>query len=142
MSERDELQAMLGEAERLLHELRALAEQFGALIEQLAGVDWNTLAQQGKLAGIPRFLLVRTITDARNVLTTGQQDLTAILAAAATPDDEFAERLRAMVRLYADTPVDIHNRCQKLLQWLTTIDAGLQQRGEVPLTARLSTPPT
>jgi hypothetical protein len=133
-----DLSALLAQAGDLLRELQALQQGFGTVLEQLAAVDWATLAQQGKLAGIPKFTIERTIVDARNVLANGQQDLTAILRQAQEPIDDLAERVGAMIRLYTDTPTDIRHRCQRLSAWLAQINQALEQRGEPPLPVHLA----
>jgi hypothetical protein len=132
-----ELSALLAQAGDLWRELQALQQGFGAALEQLAAVDWATLAQQGKLAGIAKFTIERTIVDARNVLANGQQDLAAILRLAQEPVDDLAERVGAMIRLYTDTPTDIRHRCQRLSAWLAQINQALEQRGEPPLPVHL-----
>jgi hypothetical protein len=132
------LLGLLTQAGELLRELQALQQGCGAALEQLAAVDWATLAQQGKLAGIPKFTVERTIVDARNVLANGQQDLAAMLRLAQEPGDDLAERVSAMIRLYTDTPTDIRHRCQRLSAWLTQINQALQQRGEPPLPVQLA----
>jgi hypothetical protein len=139
-----ELPTLLAQAEELLRSLQALQQACGTYLEQLTTVDWGGLAQQGKLAGLPKFTIERTIIDARNVLTNGLQDLTTILQAARQPMDDQAAlddvvaRLRALIRLYADTPTDMRNRHQRLLGWLDKIDQAMQQRGELPLTVQMS----
>jgi hypothetical protein len=105
-------------------------------VEQLAAVDWSALAQQGKLAGIPKFLIERTIIDARNVLTNGLHDLANIIQEVPAPSDEFVERVRALVRLYTDTPSDLRHRYQRLTGWMARINQAMQQHGEPPLTTR------
>jgi hypothetical protein len=132
-----DLPALLAQAGDLLGELQALQQRFGTALEQLAAVDWATLAQQGKLVGIPKFTIERTIVDARNVLANGQQDLAAILRLAQEPIDNLAERVGAMIRLYTDTPADMRHRCQRLSAWLTQINLALEQRGEPPLPVHL-----
>jgi hypothetical protein len=131
------VQSVRDQAAALLRELRDVQQAWGEFWEQLAGVDWATLAQQGKLAGIPKFRIERTIADARNVLAKGLQDLDGILRLAQEPVDDIAERLQALVRLYIDTPGDLRTRQQRLTAWLATIDQDMQQRGEPPLTAQL-----
>jgi len=131
------LPALLAQAGDLLHELQALQQGFGTALEQLAAVDWATLAQQGKLAGIAKFTIERTIVDARNVLANGQQDLADILRLAQEPIDDLAERVGAMIRLYTDTPTDIRHRCQRLSAWLAQINQALEQRGEPSLPVHL-----
>jgi hypothetical protein len=138
-----ELPTLLAQAEDLLRQLQALQQECGTYLEQLATVDWATLAQQGKLAGIPKFTIERTIIDARNVLNSGLRDLAGILRVPQESGhsqdalDEFAGRVRAMVRLYADTPTDMRHRYQRLTTWMAKIDQALQQHGQSPLTARL-----
>jgi hypothetical protein len=110
-----------------------LQQEYGGYVEQLAAVDWAALAQHGKLAGVPKFLIERTIIDARNVLTNGLHDLTNILQEAPAPVDEFVERVRALVRLYTDTPSDLRHRYQRLTGWMARINQDMQQRGEPPL---------
>jgi hypothetical protein len=113
----------------ILQQLRGLQEQCGARLEQLAAVNWQVLAQQGKLAGIPKITIERTIMDARTVLRTGLEQLAAILdltqrfrEGPPDPESNVPDRLRAMIRMYADTPQDIRNRCQRLEIWLSKID--------------------
>jgi hypothetical protein len=125
-----------------LGELQALQQEFGAALEQLAAVDWATLAQQGKLAGIAKFSIERTIVDARNVLANGQQDLAAVLRMAQEPVDDLAERVRAIIRLYTDTPTDVRHRCQRLSAWLARINQALAQGGESPLPVRMAAEPS
>ncbi|HEY7494309.1 MAG TPA: hypothetical protein VIH59_24810 [Candidatus Tectomicrobia bacterium] len=132
-----DLPALLAQAGDLLRELQTLQQGFGTTLEQLAAVDWGTLAQQGKLAGIPKFTIERTIVDARNVLANGQQDLVDILRLAQEPIDDLAERVGAIIRLYTDTPTDIRHRCQRLSAWLAQINQALEQRGEPPLPVHL-----
>jgi hypothetical protein len=120
-----------------LRELQTLQQGFGTALEQLAAVDWATLARQGQLAGIPKFTIERTITDARNVLANGQQDLADILRLAQEPVDDLPERVGALIRLYTDTPTDIRHRCQRLSVWLAQINQTLAQGGEPPLPVHL-----
>ncbi len=127
------LESLLAQAEAILGQLQALQAAFGEYLDRLADLDWTALAAADKLAGTPKFLIERTITDARNVLVTGQQDLADILRAAAAPDEEFVNRLTAMVRLYSDAPNDIRNRYLRLTTWVSRINESLQDRGEPPL---------
>jgi hypothetical protein len=142
-----DLPTLLAQAEELLGQLQALQQRYGTYLEQLTTVNWAALAQQGHLAGIPKFRIERTITDARNVLSGGLRDITAVLQLAQEPRpnqeavDKFVERVRALVRLYTDTPADMRSRCQRLMAWVSQIDAALQQQGEPPLTARLTASP-
>jgi hypothetical protein len=129
------------QAGALLSDLQVVKQDYGAFWEQLASVNWGTLAQQGKLAGIPKFRIERTIADARNVLANGLQDLEAILRLAQEPVDDIAERLQALIRLYTDAPGDLRTRQQRLATWLVAIDQAMQQRGEPPLTAQLPSAP-
>jgi hypothetical protein len=137
----EDLPMLRQQAGALLSDLQVVQQEWGALWEQLASVDWGTLAQQGKLAGIPKFRIERTIADARNVLTNGLQDLEAILRLAQEPGDDIAERLQALIRLYTDAPGDLRTRQQRLAAWLATIDQAMLQRGEAPLTAQLRSAP-
>jgi hypothetical protein len=138
-----ELPSLRAQVEDLLRQLQALQQGYGTYLEQLAAVDWGTLAQQGKLAGIPKFTIERTITDARNVLNSGLRHLSDILQVAQESLhgqealDEYAARLRALVRLYTDTPADMRQRYQRLTAWIAQIDQAMRQHGEPPLTARL-----
>src|SRR4029450_8221191 len=140
-----ELSILRIQVEDLLRQLQALQQEYGISLEERAAVDWSTLAQQGKLAGIPKFTIERTITDARNVLNSGLRHLTDILQ---VPQeslhgqealDEYAARLRALVRLYTDTPADMRQRYQRLTAWVAQIDQAMQQHGDPPLTARIGT---
>ena len=137
----EDLPMLRHQAGALLSDLQVVQQQWGALWEQLASVDWGTLAQQGKLAGIPKFRIERTIADARNVLANGLQDLEAILRLAQQPGDDIAERLQALIRLYTDAPGDLRTRQQRLAAWLAAIDEAMLQRGEAPLTAQLRSTP-
>jgi hypothetical protein len=140
------LSDLLGQVAELLRALQALQQECGTYLEQLAAVDWAGLAQQGKLAGIPKFTIERTIIDARNVLNNGLQDLTDLLRVAQEPIpdqvalDDVVERVRALIRLYTDTPTDVRHRYQRLTGWLARIDQAMHQRGERPLSAQLSLP--
>jgi hypothetical protein len=137
----EDLHMLRHQAGALLSDLQVVQQEWGAFWEQLAGVDWGALAQQGKLAGIPKFRIERTVADARNVLANGLQDLEAILRLAQEPVDDIAERLQALIRLYADAPGDLRTRQQRLAAWLAAIDQAMQQRGESPLTAQLPSAP-
>jgi ABC-type transporter Mla subunit MlaD len=137
----EDLPRLRHQAGALLSDLQVFQQEWGAFLEQLAGVDWGTLAQQGKLAGIAKFRIERTIADARNVLANGLQDLEAILRQAQQPTDDIAERLQALIRLYTDAPGDLRTRQQRLTAWLAAIDEALQQRGEQPLTAQWRSAP-
>jgi hypothetical protein len=124
-----DLDALVATATDLLQQLQDLQKQCGARLEQLAAMDWQALAQQGKLAGIPKITIERTIMDARTVLRTGLGQLAAILdltqqfrEGPPDPESNVPDRLRAMIRMYADTPQDIRNRCQRLETWLAKID--------------------
>jgi hypothetical protein len=133
----EDLHLLCQQAGALLSDLQVVQQECGAFWEQLASVDWSALAQQGKLAGIAKFRIERTIADARNVLANGLQDLAAILRLAQEPVDDIAERLQALIRLYTDAPGDLRTRQQRLAAWLAAIDQAMQQRGEPPLTAQL-----
>ena len=106
------------------------------------------LGREGHLAGTPRLAIERTIEDARNVLSSGREALALVLQQAgdpemvANPDLDIPGRLRAVIRLYADTPNDMRNRCQRLTAWLTAIAQAQQRAGETPLTARIIWPHT
>ena len=58
----------------------------------------------------------------------------------ANPDLDIPGRLRAVIRLYADTPNDLRNRCQRLTAWLTAIAQAQQQGGRTPLTDGIAWP--
>ena len=142
----DELSGLVENVEVLLRQLNALHDTYGAALAELAAVDWQTLGRQGHLAGTPRLAIERTIEDARNVLSAGREALALVLQQAAdpemvaNPDLDIPGRLRAVIRLYADTPNDLRNRCQRLTAWLTAIAQTQQQAAEPPLTDRLSWP--
>ena len=142
----DELSNLVGNVEALLRQLAALHETYGAALAELAVVDWQTLGRQGHLAGTPRLGIERTIEDARNVLNNGREALALVLQQAgdpelvANPDLDILGRLRAVIRLYADTPNDVRNRCQRLTAWLTAIAQAQQQAGKPPLTDRIAWP--
>jgi hypothetical protein len=135
------------QVEALLHELQALAQTFDPPLAQLAAVDWRALARQGYLPGIPGLAIERTIEDARAVLASGQRVLTEVLQQIHDPqvlakqeELDLPSRLRAAIRLYADTPSDMRNRCQRLTIWLTVIAQAQRQAGVEPLTSRILWP--
>ena len=144
----DELSDLVDNVEALLHQLDALHETYGSPLAELAAMDWRELGRQGHLAGTPRLAIERTIEDARNVLSSGREALALMLQQAAdpemvaNPDLDIPGRLRAVVRLYADTPNDMRNRCQRLTTWLTAITQAQQQAGGTPLTDRIAWPHT
>ena len=144
----DELRDLAENVEALRRQLEALHETYGAALAELAAVDWPALGRQGRLAGTPRLAIERTIEDARNVLSAGREALALVLQQAAdpemaaNPDLDVPGRLRAVIRLYADTPNDRRNRCQRLTTWLSAIAQAQQQAGEPPLTDRIAWPPT
>jgi hypothetical protein len=144
----DELSDLVDNVEALLHQLDALHETYGSPLAELAAMDWRELGRQGHLAGTPRLAIERTIEDARNVLSSGREALTLVLQQAAdpemvaNPDLDIPGRLRAVIRLYADTPNDLRNRCQRLTAWLTAIAQSQQQSGVTPLTDRIAWPHT
>lgn len=134
---REELDALLTQARDLHRELCDLQEQCGAYLAQLAAVDWGTLAGQGRLAGVPKFLIERAIADARHVLINGQEDLDDIQRTAQAQPENFVERLQALLRLYTDAPADIRNRYVRLQEWVAQIDRNWHERGEKTLSAHL-----
>ena len=142
----DELSDLVDNVEALLRQLDALHETYGPALAELAAVDWQALGREGHLAGTPRLAIERTIEDARNVLNSGREALGLVLLQAAdpeivaNPDLDIAGRLRAAVRLYTDTPNDLHNRCQRLTAWLTAIAQAQRQAGAPPLTDRIAWP--
>lgn len=142
----DELNDLVGNVEALRRQLDALYESYGGALAELAAVDWRELGREGYLAGTPRLAIERTIEDARNVLSSGREALALVLKQAAdpemvdNPDLDVPARLRAVIRLYADTPNDVRNRCQRLTAWLTAIAQA--QAGEAPLTGRVTWPDT
>jgi hypothetical protein len=144
----DELSDLVDNVEALLHQLDALHETYGSPLAELAAMDWRELGRQGHLAGTPRLAIERTIEDARNVLSSGREALALMLQQAAdpemvaNPDLDIPGRLRAVIRLYADTPNDLRNRCQRLTTWLTAIAQAQQQAGAPPLTDRITWPHT
>ena len=142
----DELQVLLDNVEGLLHQLDALQESHGGALAELAIVDWRALDRDGHLGGTPRLAIERTIDDARNVLSSGREALTLVMQQAAdpeivaNPDLDIPGRLRALIRLYSDTPNDLHNRCQRLTAWLASIGQSQRQAGAPPLTDRIAWP--
>ena len=144
----DELSNLVEEVQALRHQLDALHETYGSALGELAAVDWQALGRDGHLAGTPRLAIERTIEDARNVLSAGREALALVLRQAAdpemiaNPDLDIPGRLRAVIRLYADTPNDLRNRCQRLTTWLSAISQAQQQAGEPPLTDRIAWPDT
>ena len=142
----DELGDLAGNVEALRRQLDALHDTYGAALVELAAVDWRELGSEGYLAGTPRLAIERTIEDARNVLSAGREALALVLRQAAdpemiaNPDLDIPGRLRAVIRLYTDTPNDLRNRCQRLTTWLTAIAQAQQQAGEPPLTDRVAWP--
>ena len=144
----DELSDLAGNVDALRRQLDALHDTYGAALAELAAVDWQALGRQGRLAGTPRLAIERTIEDARNVLSAGRQALALVLQQTAdpemvaNPDLDIPGRLRAVIRLYTDTPNDLRNRCQRLTTWLSAIAQAQQQAGEPPLTDRIAWPDT
>ena len=144
----DELNDLAGNVETLRRQLDALHDTYGAALAALAAVDWPALGRQGHLAGTPRLAIERTIEDARNVLSAGREALALVLQQAAdpemvaNPDLDIPGRLRAVIRLYADTPNDLRNRCQRLTAWLTTIAQAQKRAGAPPLTDQVTWPHT
>lgn len=142
----DELSSLVENVEALRRQLDTLHGTFGAALGELAAVDWQALGRDGLLAGTPRLAIERTIEDARNVLSSGREALALVLQQAgnsemvANPDMDIPGRLRAVIRLYADTPNDLRNRCQRLTTWLAAIAQTQQQAGEQPLTDRIAWP--
>lgn len=142
----DELRALLYSVEGLLRQLHALHETYGGALAALAAVDWQRLHRDGHLGGTPRLAIERTIEDARNVLSSGQEALALVMQQAsdpemvANPDLDIPGRLRAVIRLYSDTPSDLHNRCQRLTNWLTTIGQSQRHAGAAPLTDHVAWP--
>jgi ABC-type transporter Mla subunit MlaD len=142
----DELQALLDSVEGLLRQLDELQETYGAALAELAVVDWQALARDGHLGGTPRLAIERTIDDARNVLSSGGEALARVMQQAgdpemvANPDLDIPGRLRAVIRLYNDTPNDLRNRCQRLTTWLATITQSQQEAGVASLTDRIAWP--
>jgi hypothetical protein len=144
----DKFSDLVGNVEALLRQLDALHETYGPALAELAAVDWQALGREGHLVGTPRLAIERTIEDARNVLSSGREALTLVLQQAAdpemvaNPDLDIPGRLRAVIRLYADTPNDARNRCQRLTAWLAAIAQAQQQAGAPSLTARIIWPHT
>ena len=144
----DDLGNLVDNVEALLRQLDALHETYGRALAELAAVDWRELGREGHLAGTPRLAIERTIEDARNVLSSGREALALVLQQAAdpemvdNPDLDVPGRLRAVIRLYADTPNDVRNRCQRLTAWLTAIAQAQQQSGVPPLADRIAWPHT
>ena len=143
----DELSDLMENVEALLRQLDALHETYGQALAELAAVDWQALGREGHLVGTPRLAIERTIEDARNVPSSGREALALVLQQAAdpevvaNPDLDIPGRLRAVIRLYADTPNDARNRCQRLTAWLTAIAQSQQQSGVTPLMDRIAWPP-
>lgn len=144
----DELNGLMESVEALLRQLGALHDTYGAALAELAAVDWQAVGRAGHLAGTPRLAIERTIEDAQNVLRNGREALALVLQQAvdpkmvANPDLDIPGRLRAVVRLYTDTPSDVRNRCQRLNAWLTAVAQAQQQAGQSPLTSRIAWPDT
>ena len=144
----DELSNLVENVEALRRQLDALHDTYGAALGELAAVDWRALGREGHLAGTPRLAIERTIEDARNVLNSGREALALVLQQAAdpetvaNPDLDIPGRLRAVIRLYADTPNDLRNRCQRLTAWLTAIAQAQQRAGAPPLTDQVTWPHT
>ena len=142
----DELQALLDSVEALLHQLDTIQATYGGALAELAIVDWQLLARDGHLGDTPRLAIERTIDDARNVLRSGREALTLVMQQAANPemvanpDLDIPGRLRAVIRLYSDTPNDLRNRCQRLTTWLTTIAQSQKQAGDQSLADRIAWP--
>lgn len=142
----DAFSDLVDNVEALRRQLDALHETYGAALTALAAVDWQALGRQGHLAGTPRLAIERTIEDARNVLNSGREALALVLRQAgdpaiiANPDLDISGRLRAVLRLYADTPSDMRNRCQRLNAWLTAIARAQEQAGASPLTDQIAWP--
>ena len=144
----DELSDLAGNVEALRRQLDALHDTYGGALAELAAVDWQALGREGHLAGTPRLAIERTIEDARNVLSAGREALALVLQQAAdpemvaNPDLDIPGRLRAVIRLYADTPNDLRNRCQRLTTWLSAIAQAQQRAGAPLLTDRIAWPLT
>jgi hypothetical protein len=145
-----ELQPLVTQIGTTLESLQRLEGIFGDSLARLAALDWQALARQGVLADVPRLAIVRTIGDARNVLANGLQVLTDVLrqvqdpqawqtlvGRSKQPEVDVPAQLRAMIRLYADTPKDIRNRCERLAGWLTKINQAHAQHGLPPLAVEL-----
>ena len=142
----DEITPMLDSVEGLLSQLDAFEEAYGGALAQLALVDWQALARDGHLGGTPRLAIERTIEDARNVLSSGREALALVTRQAAdpemvaNPDLDIPGRLRAVIRLYSDTPNDLHNRCRRLTNWLETIRQSQRRAGSASLTDHIAWP--
>lgn len=142
----EELGSLLDSVERLLRQLDAFHETYGGALARLATVDWQALAREGHLGGTPRLAVERTIDDARNVLSSGREALTLVKQQAAdpeiaaNPDLDMPGRLRAVVRLYSDTPNDLRNRCQRLTNWLDVIEQSQRGSGSASLKDHLAWP--
>lgn len=142
----DELAPLLDSVDGLLRQLDGLEEVYGEALAQLAIVDWQALARDGHLGGTPRLAIERTIEDARNVLHSGREALALVTQQAAdpkmvaNPDLDVPGRLRAVIRLYNDTPSDLHNRCQRLTNWLETVRRSQREAGSAPLTDHIAWP--
>ena len=142
----DEFGALLARVEELQRQLNAFQETYGRALAELAVVDWQTLARDGHLGGTPRLAIERTIEDARNVLHSGLEALALVMQQAAdpeivaNPDLDIPGRLRAVIRLYSDTPNDLRNRCQRLSTWLATIGQLQRQAGSGSLSDHIGWP--
>ena len=142
----DEVGALLDSVEGLRRQLDTLQETYGRALAQLALVDWQALARDGHLGGTPRLAIERTIEDARNVLSSGQEALAAVTRQAAdaemiaNPDLDIPGCLQAVIRLYSDTPSDLRNRCQRLTCWLEKIGRSQRQAGSTSLTDHIAWP--
>ena len=142
----NELGDLLDRVEALQRQLEVLQETYGGGLAQLALVDWQALARDGHLGGTPRLAIERTIEDARNVLSSGQEALAEVTRQAveagssANPDLDIPGRLQAVIRLYSDTPSDLRNRCQRLTQWIEKIGQSQRQAGSTPLAEHIAWP--
>ncbi|GIX49747.1 MAG: hypothetical protein KatS3mg131_3958 [Candidatus Tectimicrobiota bacterium] len=139
------LEPLVARLQELLQQLEALQHELGPYFERLAAVDWQALAREGKLAGIPRLSIERTLLDARQVLASGLRELAEELRlvregypGVGRQRLDAAARLRSVIRRYVDAPADIRTRHQRLVAWVAQIDEALRQRGDTPLSAQLA----
>ena len=137
-----ELTDLTAAVQALLSQLDEFHETYGGALAELSALDWRALAREGHLGATPRLAIERTIEDARNVLNSGREAMALVMEQAgdpemiANPDLDIPGRLRAVIRLYNDTPNDLRNRFRRLTTWLTAIVQS-QQQAEAPSLASL-----
>ena len=142
----DELTDLTATVQALLNQIDEFHETYDGALAELATLDWRGLAREGHLGTTPRLAIERTIEDARNVLNSGREAMALVLEQArdpemiANPDLDIPGRLRAVIRLYSDTPNDLRNRFRRLTTWLTAIVQSQQQAEAPSLANRVAWP--